>query len=207
MFTFIEHSSRFKLSVGITVNEEYHQYNQNQGAAWNEEEKKVEFGDMKNIMDVYQEIERKQQLGYDVKMARIGDRVELARQRMGTIRYIGHVKFYSSDDVLGIELDKFDAQAHDGRGYFETKKGHGYAIFKRMNEIKRLIPMDKLITPVSISRLQRSGSGMDISGGFRREDVTNIAVDDRVRLRNGRTGVIRFALHYSSLYIYGLETN
>eukprot|EP01083_Nonionella_stella_P166938 559723_1 len=116
--------------------------------------------------------------------AKVGDRVELERNKMGTIRYIGEVKFNSSEEVIGIELDKFDAQAHDGRGYFETKKGHGYAIFKTINQIKQLIPMDKLATP----KLQDRAS---LQGAFGDNEIA-IAVHDRVRLKNGRTGVIRW---------------
>ena len=118
--------------------------------------------------------------------AKVGDRVELGRGKMGTIRYIGQVKFNSSEEVIGIELDKFDAQAHDGRGYFETKKGHGYAIFKTKDDIERLIPMSGLKTPKG---MKGRWSSTEAYGGIA---PNNIQIDDRVRLQNGRTGVIRW---------------
>ena len=86
--------------------------------------------------------------------------------------------------MIGIELDRFDAQAHNGLGYFETKHGHGYALFKTINEIKRIIPMDKLETPKdkkrndSFGHHKRRSQRLSISGGLSGGDRTNIAVDD-----------------------------
>ncbi len=53
---------------------------------------------------------------------KVGDTVELDTGQMGTIKYVGNTKMNQTEDVIGIELDEFDNQAHDGRGYFRTKK-------------------------------------------------------------------------------------
>ena len=67
----------------------------------------------------------------------IGDCVELHDGKIGIIRYIGQVRFNSWYQVYGIELKEFDIMAHDGKGYFVTRGGHGYAIFKTVKDIKK----------------------------------------------------------------------
>eukprot|EP01084_Bolivina_argentea_P078784 142976_1 len=77
--------------------------------------------------------------------------------------------------MFGIELDKFDAQAHDGKGYFQTQRGYGHAIFVTVNDIKKSIPMELETFRDHVS-----------------EDNCNITVGDRLRLHNARTGILRW---------------
>merc|ERR1712048_362792 len=71
-------------------------------------------GHKKDFTAKLAEIEQKENEEEELKAnkfenAKVGDRVELDRGKMGTIRYIGAVKFNSSEEVIGIELDRFDA--------------------------------------------------------------------------------------------------
>eukprot|EP01084_Bolivina_argentea_P294827 507420_1 len=71
--------------------------------------------DNNNINDL---VKRVSKGGY-----RIDDRLKLTKGREGTIRYIGKPHF-AKDERIGIDLDKWSAQGHDGRvgkfRYFST---------------------------------------------------------------------------------------
>lgn len=54
----------------------------------------------------------------------IGDRVKLSRGKTGIVKYKGPAAFVGGEEVIGIELDTWDPNAHDGsvqgKKYFDV---------------------------------------------------------------------------------------
>eukprot|EP01083_Nonionella_stella_P285963 973321_1 len=63
---------------------------------------------------------------------KLGSHVRLTRGKTGYIRYIGSVG--NVDELIGIELDSWSHNGHDGKGYFKCTIGRGY-FTKRTNII------------------------------------------------------------------------
>eukprot|EP01083_Nonionella_stella_P039033 106149_1 len=67
-----------------------------------------------------------------------GDRVKLARGRTGTVKYIGPTEFSNGKEVIGLELDTYDAGASDKhKKYFDAPSGRGY--FTRRASVANII--------------------------------------------------------------------
>ena len=86
------------------------------------------------------EIEVYNKLMEDLKF---GDIVILKLNRKGYVRYIGPVCSYSNE-MIGVELDKFDPEAKDGRSkygrkYFSVPYGRG--LYVKRDEILKVIPV------------------------------------------------------------------
>jgi len=67
---------------------------------------------------------------------KVGDHVRLARGKTGIIKYIGQVGVM--DELIGLELDSWTSNGHDGKGYFKCQRGRGY--FTTRSTIKAVIP-------------------------------------------------------------------
>ncbi|ETO31501.1 hypothetical protein RFI_05619 [Reticulomyxa filosa] len=71
---------------------------------------------------------------------KVGDRVELDRGRTGTVKWIG-VPEFSEEDMLGIELDDWWINGHngskDGKKYFECPENYGY--FARRRSVANIL--------------------------------------------------------------------
>ena len=71
------------------------------------------------------------------KKLQIGDHIRLTRGKRGVVKYIGKSSQMFDDgavedeDVIGIELDEWSPNGHDGKGFFKTTKGRGYFALKK----------------------------------------------------------------------------
>ena len=99
----------------------------------------------------------------------VGDRVQLTKNRKGTIRFIGKTHF-SPDIRIGVELDDWFPNGHDGqvgnKRYFRCK--HKYGIF---------VPETGVL-----SKLDDIGVNKTLK----------IDIGNKVKLGDGRQGTIRF---------------
>ena len=66
------------------------------------------------------------------RLRSLGDRVKTRDNRWGVVQYIGTTKFSRHTDMIGLELDRWSPNAHDGRvkgvRYFTAQKGRGYFV-------------------------------------------------------------------------------
>merc|ERR1719204_2935967 len=73
----------------------------------------------------------------------LGDRVEIDRNRRGTIKYIGNV-YFSKEETVGLELDKWTSYGHDGtvsgKRYFKAQRNKGY--FCKYDSVLRVLGSD-----------------------------------------------------------------
>ncbi|ETO05945.1 hypothetical protein RFI_31450, partial [Reticulomyxa filosa] len=64
----------------------------------------------------------------------IGDKVKLARGKIGVVKFIGVTEFSKGEEIVGLELSQWTEGAHDGKirdkRYFKTKPGRGYFTHK-----------------------------------------------------------------------------
>jgi len=115
----------------------------------------------------------------DVDNLQVGDKIRLARGKIGRIKYIGHVEF-ASGEVIGLELSAWTERGHDGsvmgKRYFETASGRGY-FTKRSN-------IAEVITRANKSKAPKPEMKSD--------PKDDLQVGDRVRLKRGKSGVIKF---------------
>ena len=74
------------------------------------------------------------------KKLQVGDHIRLTRGKRGVVKYIGKSSELFNDvfddavegeDVIGIELDEWSPNGHDGKGFFKTTKGRGYFALKK----------------------------------------------------------------------------
>ena len=82
-------------------------------------------------------------IGVISKKLQIGDHIRLDRGKCGVVHYIGKASELFDDDankdedVIGIELDEWSPNGHDGKGFFKATKGRGY--FARKNSVLNII--------------------------------------------------------------------
>ena len=66
------------------------------------------------------------------RMPSLGDRVKTRGNRWGTVKYIGTTTFSTNTQQIGLELDRWSPNAHDGMvngvRYFTSKQGRGYFV-------------------------------------------------------------------------------
>jgi len=117
----------------------------------------------------------------------IGDTVRLARGREGVVKFIGKV---GEKMLCGLELDAWSEKGNDGllKGvrYFTCQAGRGYfTAYSNVSEvIKRGKPSEKSRKSIEQSPLldKRTEDG----------DLVKIAIGDKVELRKGRVGYVRY---------------
>jgi len=119
----------------------------------------------------------------------IGDTVRLARGREGVVKFIGKV---GEKKLCGLELDAWSEKGNDGmlKGvrYFTCQAGRGYfTAYSNVSEVlKRGKPKVK-----SIKSRERTPS-YDKRFDFDGADLVKISIGDKVQLRKGRVGYVRF---------------
>ena len=81
---------------------------------------------------------------------RLGDRVQIIDGKVGIVRYVGYHEFdkgYDRDTYIGLQLEKWDINAHngtvDGKQYYHTEPGYGY--FVRLSDIVKNDTLQKTI--------------------------------------------------------------
>ncbi|ETO30236.1 hypothetical protein RFI_06887, partial [Reticulomyxa filosa] len=176
---------------------------------------------------------------------KLGDKVKLAHGKIGVVRFIGTTEDTGTDEIVGIELDGWDANANEGalggKRLFAAEKGRGYFTRRRSianivrthiregayAKLKGLVQSSKfngkLVKIIEyVPKKQRwkvklHGSGKKKDGkkkclGVKEENLTPIFdwevppdaeldenrvtrmpwMGDHVRLKNGKTGVVRY---------------
>jgi len=163
----------------------------------------------------------------------IGDRVEIDRQRTGVVKYLGTVDF-TKDEMVGLEMDVWTSFGHDGtvagRRYFQAAHGKGY--FCKYENVIRVLDPDEEFRPPRLSYAKFQGFGRSRTS-INREDsleinkiespiteemklqleikrldsVGKIQVGQKVRLKRGREGTVKFIgnVHFTSEEVIGLE--
>jgi len=127
----------------------------------------------------------------------VGDKIRLTRGKVGRVKYIGKVEF-ASGEVIGMELSAWTERGHDGsvmgKRYFECASGRGY-FTKRTN----------------ISEIMSRGAGQQKKPESKANDPKeDLQVGDRVRLKRGKMGVIKFMGRVNGINrecVIGLELN
>jgi len=164
---------------------------------------------------------------------KIGDRVEIDRQRTGVVKYLGDVDF-TKDEMVGLEMDVWTSFGHDGtvggKRYFQASHGKGY--FCKYESVVRVLAADEEVKPPRSSFAKFQGIGKSRSS-FLREDgldlnkldksltaemklqleikrldsVGKIKIGQMVRLKRGREGTVKFIGHvdFTAEEVIGLE--
>lgn len=111
----------------------------------------------------------------------VGQMVRLKRGREGTVKYIGEVNF-TSEEVIGLELTQWTEKGHDGslqgKRYFTCAAGRGY--FTKRSNISEVIEIEADNIPNVFTR------------GPEDIDPREVKVGDRIRLKRGKVGVVKF---------------
>jgi len=119
----------------------------------------------------------------------IGDKVRLQRGREGVVKYIGTV---GDKKLCGLELDAWSEKGNDGslKGvqYFTCKQGRGY--FTAYNNVAEVLVRAKTkAKPPNVKILERAPSFDGLDGDI---DLVKVALGDKVQLRKGRIGYVRY---------------
>jgi len=132
----------------------------------------------------------------------IGDKVRLLRGREGVVKFIGKV---GEKKLCGLELDAWSEKGNDGslKGvrYFTCQPGRGY--FTPYTNVAEVLKRAKP-KAISVEVKERSPS-------FEKElddpDLVKIALGDKVQLRKGRIGYVRYIGKVKNLKgeVVGLE--
>lgn len=133
----------------------------------------------------------------------LGDKVRLQRGREGVVKFIGNV---GDKKLVGLELDAWSEKGNDGslKGvqYFTCKPGRGY--FTAYNNVAEVLVKAKTKAKPQKLILERAPSYEGLDGDA---DLVKIALGDKVQLRKGRIGFVRYIGKVEGLpgEIVGLE--
>jgi len=120
-------------------------------------------------------------------MFKVGDKVRLKRGREGVVKFIGTV---GEKKLCGLELDAWSEKGNNGKikevQYFTCKPGRGY--FTSFDNVAEVLVSAKIQEKPQKLK-ERSPS---IEEKCCNEDLVQIALGDKVRLRKGRVGHVRF---------------
>jgi len=115
----------------------------------------------------------------------VGDKVRLSRGREGIVKFIGKV---GEKNLCGLELDAWSEKGNDGmlKGtrHFTCKPGRGY--FTEYNNVAEVLAKAK---PKPVKAKERSPS---FEAQCDDADIVPIALGDKVELRKGRVGHVRY---------------
>ncbi|ETO09191.1 hypothetical protein RFI_28196, partial [Reticulomyxa filosa] len=124
---------------------------------------------------------------FQLRPFKSGDRVQIKENgRTGIVKYVGFPAF-TGGEVIGIELDEWSMDAHDGivnnEVIFETFPGRG--VFTRRDDIEKYDPEQKKLEEAKVQ----------------------LKLGDKIKLTNNRTGVVKYigADHLSDQEIIGVE--
>ena len=66
------------------------------------------------------------------RLPKIGDRVKMRNNSWGVVKYVGTTRFSRDTQIIGLELDRWSPNAHDGKvkgsRYFTSQQGRGYFV-------------------------------------------------------------------------------
>jgi len=119
----------------------------------------------------------------------VGDKVRLARGREGIVKFIGKV---GEKKLCGLELDAWSEKGNDGmlKGvrYFTCQPGRGYfTSYTNVSEVlKRATSKEKVKERSPSFEKQVDEKQADSA------DLVKIALGDKVQLRKGRVGFVRY---------------
>jgi len=163
---------------------------------------------------------------------KIGDRVEIDRQRTGVVKYLGTVDF-TKDEMVGLEMDVWTSFGHEGivggKRYFQAAHGKGY--FCKYESIVRVLAPDEEVKPARLSYAKFQGFGksrssfqkdpveinqiertltdeMKLQLEIKRLDsVGKIKIGQMVRLKRGREGTVKYIglVDFTAGEVIGLE--
>ena len=144
---------------------------------------------------------------------KVGSEVQFGPQK-GRVRFIGNTFFSKDEPVVGIELEKWSPNANDGsiegKRYFDVEHGKGFFLTKQsyMNLVDMMNA--SLFYP---GEPQYGGSTqygkpaimalkMDEIDpfGMERRDPPEYQIGERVRLKNGETGIVSFVSFFIEIF-------
>lgn len=121
--------------------------------------------------------------------AGMGDRVRLGRGKEGIVRWMGVL---NNKQIVGLELDQWIDNDNDGMlngtRYFQCSKGRGY--FAQAAKIADVLEKAKEPEPVAAPPAQWEPEPMDEPEP--EKEKLDIAIGDKVELRKGRVGWVRY---------------
>ena len=152
----------------------------------------------------------------------IGDYVQTLHGVKGIIKYI-ESGTPGNEERIGLEMDTWDQVGHDGERYFDCKSGYGMWAVRDEISVHLKVPYDVKLQDVK--RLFNEGMYVDMwkvindTKMEEKEDVSRsnakcpdtslcanaIHIGDRIRLFNGRTGIIRWKGTLLSQRHFGVE--
>ena len=129
------------------------------------------------------EIPKFGQAGKNVK---IGDKVEVLFAGVGTIKYIGKTALDGDNEMIGLELDKYSPNYSDGRVRNEQlfdvdQSGFGY-----------IVKPEHIIRMIDDTTDKKSDGSSQLMEKLRPNPIKIPKINDRCRLIDGSTGVVRF---------------
>lgn len=126
----------------------------------------------------------------------IGDRVKTKKKKIGIVRYIGTMHFFNevntNEICIGIELEQWDPNASNGSvdGTFYFKTNEGRAIFVKLNEL--VINMGNHKSVKKRTSLEVKKEVVEEEEEEKVPDIELLSVGDRVQLRRGRIGMVKY---------------
>eukprot|EP01084_Bolivina_argentea_P282323 483229_1 len=95
------------------------------------------------IIPLVKPLANKTKISNKLNPLKIGDMVRLiSNQNLATIKYIGYPKQFAQGEVIGIRLDKWTKNAHNGHvnGKYIFDAAPGFGLFVRRNELVKYNP-------------------------------------------------------------------
>ena len=119
---------------------------------------------------------------------KVGDVVKTRKGRTGTVKYVGNVDFGNKKKLVGLELDVWDPNAHNGtvknKTYFKSPEGRGYFC-----ELTKLI---ENLGPRQLPQNKKRKSLEDMGPQAPLPEPPTVSLNDHVRLKKGTTGYVRY---------------
>ena len=132
----------------------------------------------------------------------VGDYVQLRNGVQGIIKYIGNSESPTGARI-GLKMDTWHPDGHDGERHFQCNSGYGMWTARDEILVHLKLPRDMIIQEIKKSlkervlNLRKKNNESTATGQEEKEqvsavDIAQIKVGDRVRLFNGRTGIVRW---------------
>eukprot|EP01083_Nonionella_stella_P144318 450387_1 len=116
----------------------------------------------------------------------LGDKVRLENGDIGVIKFIGKTLF-CRDKLIGLELDKWSPNGHNGSIYYEKHKKTQY--FDAVDGRGFFARHDLIISEINPDNSMTLPSLHDKNDAIQ---PPNTLIGDRICLKNGLVGIIRF---------------
>merc|ERR1712154_255765 len=130
----------------------------------------------------------KKQIKCLVDFPKIGDRVKTVKGKVGLVKYIGTTQF-AEGMLIGLMLDQWWPNGHDGsvkkQRYFSCPTGRGY--FTRLSHLVENMGPKPDDDKIEFEKEHKHEDKKEYDG-----DLPQFRVGDRVKLQEGKTGVVRY---------------